>query len=129
MGDGAHSLLYNGISEWDWKQHLICCGLASLAEGIGFVLIYGLGILVFHDSRWTQRTTPSRLGLAMLLGLLGAAIMEWLALRWGWWSYAGTMPRLPGTELGISPLLQFAILPVIGLFIVLLWWWRRSGFE
>src|SRR5438128_2638512 len=106
----AHSLLYRGSVGLTWDQHFICCGLASLVDGIGTAAIFGIGAHAFRDPRWTRQVTPERLALAVFLGLIGAATTEWLALRLGWWTYSPAMPRVPGTDLGASPLAQFVVL-------------------
>ena len=54
------------------------------------------------------------------------AATERLALRLGWWSYGASMPRVPGTGLGVSPLAQFVALPLLVLFWLLP---RRWGFD
>lgn len=123
----AHSLLYRGWREATWQQHLACCGLASLADGAGIAAIFGVGALVFRDGRWTRQCSAPRLGLAAALGLTGAVVTEQLALRLDWWAYGPAMPRVPGTRLGVSPLVQFLVLPLGVLFGVLpRWWGHRS---
>lgn len=125
----AHSLLYRDPPGFTWREHLVCCGLASLADGAGVAVIFAMGALVFRDPRWTRQQSPARWGFAALLGLAGAIITEWLALRLGWWGYGPAMPRLPGTGLGISPLVQFVVLPLGVLFWALPRWWARHDRE
>lgn len=112
----AHSLLYRGSTEWTWGKHLLCCGLASIADGVGIAAIFGIGAFAFRDPRWTERPSSARLGTAILLGLTGALITEQLALRLGWWTYEPRMPRIPGTDLAVSPVLQFIVVPLVVLF-------------
>lgn len=120
----AHSLLYRDPPGFTWEQHLVCCGLAALVDGAGIAAIFGVGALAFRDPRWTRVRSPARLGAAALLGLGGAVVTEWLALRLGWWGYGPAMPRVPGTDLGISPLVQFVVLPPGVLFWALPHWWQ-----
>ena len=110
----AHMPLYRVAA--GWPEHLICCAIASLADGLGLVLIFIVGAVVFDDGRWTRCPTTSRIGLAVVLGFGGAVLVELVALASGWWSYREEMPRLPGTPIGLSPLLQFTVLPVGVLF-------------
>ena len=127
----AHSLLYRGVPGFTWSQHLLCCGLAALADGLGIVAIYYAGAVVFRDPRWSRRCSPARLGLVLVLGFAGAVLTERLALQLGWWAYGPAMPRVPVTDLGISPLVQFVVLPPGVLFWALPRWWddtsRASG--
>ena len=122
----AHSFLYRGGPELSSGQHLLYCGLAALADGAGIAAIFALGAAVFRDSHWPQRRSAARLGAAALMGVGGAVLTEWLALRLGWWSYGPAMPRVPGTDLGVSPLVQFVMLPIAVLFWALPRWWRSD---
>ena len=123
----VHSLLYRGWREATWPQHLVCCGLASLADGVGIAAIFLAGAVAFRDPHWTRIVSAARLGLAALLGLGAAVATEWLALRLDWWAYGPAMPRVPGTNLGISPLVQFVVLPLGVLFWALPRWWSRRS--
>src|SRR5438876_422353 len=121
----AHSLLYRRGLELSWSRHLVECGLASLADGAGVAVLFGIGAVAFRDPHWTEHRSPARLAVTALGGLIGSAIVEELALQRGWWSYGPAMPRVPGTDLGVSPLIQFMLLPVAILFGLLPWRWAR----
>lgn len=122
----AHSFLYRGVADFTLKQHLECCGLASLVDGAGIALISYAGARVFGEPRWTQRATPTKLLFTGLLGLVGAVLVERAALHLDWWAYGPQMPRLPGTRLGLSPLLQFVLLPLGVLFWALPRWQKSQ---
>jgi hypothetical protein len=122
----AHSLLYRGVARFPVMQHLVCCGLAALADGIGIAAIFTTGAVVFRDPYWTRLCTPARVCLVVLLGLAGAVVTEHLALRLDWWGYGPAMPRVPGTNLGITPLVQSMVLPVVVLFLALPRRWKRD---
>ena len=121
----AHSLLYRDTAGLTLGEHLLCCGLVSLADGAGITTIFALGAAVSKEPRWTRRRSATRLGATALLGLGLAVVAEKLALHLGWWAYGPAMPRVPGTELGISPLIQFVVLPLGVLFWALPRLWRR----
>ena len=121
----AHSLLYRDTAGFTPGEHLLCCGLASLADGAGIAAIFALGAAVSKEPRWTRRRSATRLGATALLGLGLAVVAEKLALHLDWWAYGPAMPRVPGTELGISPLIQFVVLPLGVLFWALPRLWRR----
>jgi len=61
-----------------------------------------------------DRAVPGA-AVAVVAGLTYTALSEWLnvSVR-GSWAYAPAMPQLFG--LGLSPLLQWLVLPVLGLF-------------
>lgn len=123
----AQSALYRIGPESPFIQRIAYCGFASLADGAGIAAMFALGAFAFRDPRWTRLQSPARWGFIVLLGFIGAGVTEWVALGQGWWSYRPAMPRLPGTELGASPLAQFVILPPVVLFWALpRWRWQES---
>lgn len=122
----AHSLLYRSAPGWTVEQHMLCCALAALTDGAGVALLFGIGAVVFRDARWMRLRSPARLGFTVLLGLAGAILTEWLALRLNWWGYGPMMPRVPGTNLGVTPLIQFGVVPLAVLFWALL---RGRGYQ
>ena len=82
----AQGPLYEGF-EYDLK-HISFCALASVAD---MLMVFIL--------------------LLVLVGFFGAILAEvWHTAR-GDWAYVDAMPRLPVAEVGISPVLQFTILP------------------
>jgi hypothetical protein len=48
----------------------------------------------------------------MLTGGTGAVLAEVWQLSIGTWSYASAMPLIPVVNVGLSPVLQFMILPI-----------------
>ena len=59
------------------------------------------------------------------LSVAGAVVfIEWLATSGHWvqsWSYLPAMPLLPGTGIGVAPLLQWVLLPLLTV-----WYVRRQ---
>lgn len=71
-------------------------------------------LVVTGEARWpAARFAPVR-AVAVVLGLGYTALSEWLnvAVR-GAWAYAEGMPVIPlgGFELGVTPLLQWLVIP------------------
>lgn len=58
--------------------------------------------------------------LLVVLGAVTATILEWHALRTGRWTYNALMPLIPKLGVGVYPVLQMAIIPVVAA--------RASGF-
>ena len=55
------------------------------------------------------------------VGVTITAAIEWLATRGHWsqtWVYSSAMPVIPGVEIGLSPLLQWVIVPPVALWFV-----------
>lgn len=94
-------------------KSIVYCGLASLADVIMVVLLYYGFALIYKDAFWTKDLNVQRIVLLMLIGCVGAILAELRHLSSGNWSYAETMPVIPIVNVGLSPVLQFMILPVV----------------
>ncbi len=77
----------------------------------GYKLLKKLGI-----------TPLSWRGVSFLVvyGLIVALIIEAVSLRARWWSYAPAMPILPLADVGVSPILQMVLLPVLSIYAAML---------
>lgn len=96
----------------NWKTTLFCAG-ASIADCIMILLLYlGFG-LMYKDSLWFRRPVFLRVVLLVIVGGLGAVLAEKKNLYLGNWAYSSYMPLVPVIDVGLSPLLQFMILPAI----------------
>lgn len=94
-------------------QGAILCGLASIADALMVLLLsYALAV-IYKDPFWVQHFTPIRIVLLVFVGAIGAILMEMLQVSTGSWKYSKRMPIIPFVNVGISPVLQFMVLPVI----------------
>lgn len=91
--------------------------LIALTSLLGALPLAGL-------QAWPPRRFTVLVVAAVALGLAYTAYSEWLNfyVRRSW-AYAEAMPLLPGLGIGLSPLLQWLIIPVAGL----LWARQRAG--
>jgi len=105
----AQGPLYEGF-EYDWK-HISFCGLASIADMLMvLILFFGIG-LMYKNVFWTKKMGTNKVLLLALVGFLGAILSEFWYITRGDWSYADTMPLMPFVDVGVSPVLQFTVLP------------------
>ena len=59
--------------------------------------------------------------LASVFAVGYTVVSEWLNVQvWHVWAYSDLMPMLPGTELGLSPIIQWIVIPLAGC-----WWAHR----
>lgn len=93
--------------------HLIFLALASLADVIMVGLLYFGFALIYRNGLWMMHPTTSRVFWLMLVGGVGATVSEIAHLSAGNWAYTSRMPIIPGIEVGLTPVLQFTILPVL----------------
>ena len=105
----AQGPLYGGF-EYD-LNHISFCALASVADMLMVLILFFAFALIYNDVFWTGNMGIKRIGSLILVGGTGAIFAEiWHTAR-GDWSYAETMPMVPLAEVGLLPVLQFALLP------------------
>lgn len=102
----AQAVLYESMGTvWQatWR-----CFVASLADAAMVLALVGVGWAVC-------RRAGSRTGGAAVVALgivLGAAI-EWTGLERSRWAYNEHMPLIYGTQIGVVPVLQMTLLPLL----------------
>jgi signal transduction histidine kinase len=94
-------------------SHIAFCGLASIADAIMVLLIYFVLAIVYKDPLWIKHINLQRTLILILIGGIGAILSEMRHLSLDNWSYASSMPVLPFVNAGLSPVLQFMLLPVL----------------
>ncbi len=100
-------------------KHIAFCALASLADILMVLLLYfGLAV-IFKNPFWIQRLKLHRMAIVVLFGGAGAVLSERRHLSLGSWEYDDSMPIIPFVNVGIAPVLQFMILPLLIYFLSL----------
>ena len=94
-------------------DHIAFCALASLADVLMVLLLYFGFSVIFKDPFWMQDLKLKRLLLLVVIGGAGAVLFEMRHLSSGSWGYNDSMPLIPVVNVGISPVLQFMILPLL----------------
>lgn len=94
-------------------QHIAFCALASVADAIMVLLIYFGFALIYREPLWVQNLSLARISLLMFVGAIGAIVAEMRHLSAGNWAYDKSMPILRGVDVGLSPVLQFMLLPAL----------------
>lgn len=107
----GHCPLYT-VCVYD-RPHMIFLALASLADVIMAGLLYFGFALIYRNGLWVSHLSTSRVFWLILVGGAGATVSEIAHLAAGNWAYTDRMPIIPGIEVGLTPVLQFAILPVL----------------
>lgn len=79
-------------------------------------------LLLLGDASWPAKGSARVALAAVAFGSAFTVYSEWLnvAVRESW-AYSERMPVLPPLDTGLSPLLQWLLLPLLGL-----WWARRE---
>lgn len=113
--------LFEGMSAAPHSAVVGACLQATLGDAAIMLLAHAMVAAVTRRRRWVL--APSRYEVAgfIAVGLAITAVIEWLATRGRWaqtWTYSAEMPVIPGIEIGLSPLLQWVVVPPLALWFV-----------
>lgn len=107
-----------GAPHW---QAIKRCGVATLADGAIMLAAFWIISAVSKRRTWILEPKPRQvLGFAGM-GLLITVAIERLATQGLWpetWAYAEAMPVIPIIGAGLSPVLQWVLLPPLTLWFV-----------
>jgi hypothetical protein len=94
------------------------CTLGDLLIALSTLI---LALVVAGDEAWPRRHFWRVAGVALVLGVAYTVFSEWLnVVVRASWAYSERMPilRLPGFDIGVSPLLQWIVVPLAAFTIV-----------
>ena len=97
--------------------HIAFCTLAALADMIMVLLLYVCFGFIYKNSFWIWQSNWFTIFIVMLTGAVGAVLSEKRHLKIGSWAYDQSMPIVPFVNVGLSPFLQFFLLPVVIYFL------------
>jgi hypothetical protein len=118
----AHLPLYTIWKTASRSELVSAAAHCTLGDMIIATMALVLGVLLVGDSRWPQAGYARVAAMTTLAGVVYAIFSEWLNLvvRANW-AYAPEMPVIPLLGIGLSPLLQWLVIPPFGL------WLARRG--
>ncbi|MFQ5707858.1 MAG: hypothetical protein ACE5HO_10440 [bacterium] len=103
---------FAGMSFADWRTWLFC--LVATVGDVGMILfIFSLGRWIFGSWEWAGELVVPRVLYLLSIGALLAIGAEMAGVRLGYWHYTSLMPRLPWLNIGLVPLVQMLILPIL----------------
>jgi hypothetical protein len=94
-------------------MHISICALGSVADVIMVLLIYLALGLIYKNPLWVNEFTWQRKLVLIMIGGVGAVLGEMRHTGQGNWAYAPSMPLILILNVGLSPVLQFMILPLL----------------
>ncbi len=97
---------------WNLDTALFCF-VASIGDAVMILLIFFAVALLIKDKEWLQNLNIRNVFLTLFVGFIIAVLVEQYALNNDMWSYNKIMPRIPFWNIGIVPVLQMLILPLI----------------
>ena len=94
---------------------------AHCTGGDSLITASTLSIAAAFTCLWRGSLFDKRMVFATItLGVAYAILSEWLNVKiWRSWAYTSAMPLLPGTGTGLTPLLQWLIVPALAFAIIL----------
>lgn len=122
--------LFAGMEDARYVEAIAGCSQATLGDMLIMLLAYGVVALVARSRHWVLAPTGRQPALFVAIGLSITAVIEWLATRGRWvgrWTYAPDMPVVPGIAIGVVPLLQWVVLPLLTIWFVRRQLAHRSG--
>lgn len=115
--------LFEGMPEARHWDAIRTCSRATLGDAAIMLIAYWCVSLATRSRDWLMSPNTSRILMFSGTGVLITIAIERLALDGQWlggWQYSALMPIVPGIEVGLSPLLQWIVLPPI-----VVWFSRR----
>lgn len=112
--------LYVGMAEAPHWSATLHCLIATLGDCTLFVAAFGITAAILRNRHWIRTATLTQVFWFTAIGLAVTVLIEAGAVRgFGWtWRYSGLMPRLPLLGTGLSPVLQWVILPPLVVWLV-----------
>ena len=97
---------------WNFETSIFCL-IASFGDAIMILIIFYFVAVVAKDFNWILNLNPLKIILSLITGIIIGVLVEQIALVFNMWSYSNLMPLIPWGKIGISPILQMLILPLV----------------
>lgn len=107
-----------------WAGNLVTCLQAALSDALFVLALYGLGCVLFRHRGWILRPGNSGYAFLALAGAGIAVAIEWHTMAWNRWAYHTIMPPIPGLGVGLFPVVQMVVLPLLTARLTQ-WWLLR----
>lgn len=117
--------LFAGMASAPYAEAIKGCIQATLGDVLITLLGFGAVAIAAKNRRWLLAPSGRQVAAFIGIGLSITVLIEWLATHGRWvksWTYSTSMPLLPGTGIGLAPLLQWIVVPLL-----VLWFLRRQS--
>lgn len=112
-----YTIWYEGSTGWIAFAILHCTGGDALVAGASLLV----ALLLFGSVRWPDEHYIAVAAPVVLAGVVITIFGEWYHTEVrDSWAYSELMPRLPWIGTGLSPLLQWLVIPIAAF-----WWAQR----
>ncbi len=113
--------LFAGMADAPHWTAIQRCALATLGDIVIMLIAYWFVAVIARSRHWIAAPTAAHLTMFVAVGVTITVVIEQLALRGLWfegWGYSSLMPVVPGLGVGLSPLLQWLVLPPLAAWFV-----------
>lgn len=110
---------YAGMAELNHWQGVLVCTQATFGDvGIALIAFWAASLFV-RSRQWIRPLTPLPLSVYLLTGLMLTVALEFVYTKITHrWTYSELMPLVPPLDTGLSPLLQWIVVPLLVVFVV-----------
>lgn len=119
--ENFHSRYYNSYNKVLSKSRFFIC---TLIDTLIVLFIYLLFAIIYQNFYWMERIDYRALLILVATGGIIAVIIEKIGLEVNLWTYNNKMPKIPVLEVGLLPVLQLMVLPVI-VYLFSYWLFQR----
>lgn len=117
--------LFEGMAAAPHAIVISACLQATLGDAMIVLLAHASVAVATRRRHWMLALSRREVAGFVAVGIAITTVIEWLATRGHWaqtWAYSSAMPLVPGIGVGLSPLLQWVIVPLI-----MLWFAHRQS--
>lgn len=109
--------LYAGMATMAHWAGVVTCVKATAGDVVIALSAYATAAGIGRGWHWYRDTSPKRIAIYLVAGVAITVILEGLNVYvWHRWSYSPAMPLILG--IGVSPLLQWVIVPPLALWLM-----------
>ena len=116
---------FEGLAEAPHWNATLACTRAALGDGLIVLIAFWTTSYIWRNRFWFMRPVVWQITSYVLVGLFITSVLEHFATRSKHpvlgWRYSELMPVVPGLGIGLTPLLQWALIPP-----VVIWFSRRQ---
>lgn len=113
--------LYERMPQAPHWEAIKACSRAAAGDAVIALAAYWAVAVWLRSRDWVLKPTLAATLAFMGLGVLITTALERLAVAGLWverWSYSALMPVVPGLGVGLSPMMQWLVLPPLVLWLV-----------